>query len=71
MVRGRGIALLPEHFTVDEVAAGTLVPVLENEIGTTTTVALVYPEKKYLRPAVRAFVDHVMRWMKAEGPMRP
>lgn len=55
--RGLGIALVPEALVADAIARGELVQVLEGEVGVTSTLAVVYPERKLLRPVVRAFVD--------------
>ena len=51
---GMGLALLPEAFT-----DGALVPVLP-QVGATTHVSLVYAERQYQSPRVRAFIDHVV-----------
>lgn len=61
-VRGLGVALLPDRAVAADLAAGRLVPVLPTEVGGTSTLAVVYPERRYLAPAVRAFVDHVVAW---------
>lgn len=58
--RGLGIALLPEPYVATALREGRLVPVLPEVLGTTTYVALVYPERRLLKPAVRAFVDFVV-----------
>lgn len=50
---GFGIALLPEAF------AGGLEPVLP-EVGVTTHVSLVYAERQYQSPRVRAFIDFLV-----------
>jgi DNA-binding transcriptional LysR family regulator len=54
---GLGIALLPETVVASSIAAGELVELLRGEVGTMSTIAVVYPERKLLRPAVRAFVE--------------
>lgn len=62
---GFGLALLPEVFCRDDVRAGRLVPVLTGEVGATSSVALVYAERKYQSPRVRAFIDHMVAAAKS------
>jgi DNA-binding transcriptional LysR family regulator len=57
---GRGIALLPEIILRGDLLDGTLVPVLAGAVGGVTQVAVVYPERELLPPAVRAFVQFVV-----------
>ncbi len=59
-LRGLGIALLPAPFMADLVATGELVRVLPDRLGALSQIALVYPDRRLLKPAVRAFVDHVV-----------
>lgn len=54
---GLGIALLPDVFVAGAVRRGELTRVLAGEVGQKTIVAIVYPERKLLRPVVRAFVE--------------
>src|SRR6185369_7352798 len=61
---GLGIALVPDLITFDAVARGELVRVLEGEVGVMTTIAVVYPERKLLRPVVRAFVEELVAWAR-------
>lgn len=63
-VRGRGIALLPSLLMAEELAEGELVPILEKLLGATSRVALVYADKEFVPPAVRAFVDVIAEWAK-------
>lgn len=62
---GRGVALLPLPLVYDDVAAGRLVAVLPERLGGETQLAVVYPEREFVAPAVRAFVDAVVTWAKA------
>ena len=64
--QGIGIAHLPMLIAEDMLAEGTAVPVLEDVIGGETQIAVVYPEKAYLSPVVRAFIDAVVLWAKDE-----
>lgn len=63
--RGLGVALLPERMVLEAVQRGALVHVLPDEVGATSLIAVVYPERRYLAPAVRAFVDQVVAWSAA------
>ncbi|MFO0684941.1 MAG: LysR family transcriptional regulator [Sandaracinus sp.] len=65
-IRGLGIALVPEGLVEEPLARGMLVKVLEDEVGTETTLAVVYPERKLVRPVVRAFVEALVAFGKAE-----
>lgn len=56
---GKGIAVLPEPVVVDDLAHGALVHVLPGVVEAPVRFALVYAEREFLPPAVRAFVDHV------------
>jgi len=58
---GRGIALLPHGFGEAHDQDG-LVHVLKDVVGASTVFAVVYPEKEFLDPKVRAFVDHCVAW---------
>jgi len=62
---GRGVALLPLPLVYDDVAAGKLVAVLPERLGGETQLAVVYPEREFVAPAVRAFVDAAVTWAKA------
>lgn len=53
--RGLGIALLPGPFAQEH----GLEPVLPDQIGASSTLALVYADR-HTSPTVRAFVDHVL-----------
>jgi DNA-binding transcriptional LysR family regulator len=64
---GLGIALVPRPVVRGALAGGRLVPVLEDVLGATTRVALVYPERRLLKPAARALIDHAVAWTEARG----
>jgi DNA-binding transcriptional LysR family regulator len=61
-VRGLGIALLPLGLAGPYLERGELVHVLPDLIREEARVALVYPEKEFLPPQVRAFIDAVVAW---------
>lgn len=61
---GHGLALVPTTFASAKLASGALVPVLTDVVGDDSVFAVVYPEKEYLDPKVRAFVDHCVEWFE-------
>jgi DNA-binding transcriptional LysR family regulator len=63
---GLGIALLPAIAIQRELAAGTLVRVLAGVVGVETRIALVYPEREFMPPQLRAFIDAFAAWMPGE-----
>jgi DNA-binding transcriptional LysR family regulator len=63
-----GLALLPELLVWPYLSTGELVRVLDGAVGATSTVAVVYPERRLMAPVVRAFVDEVVRWGEHELP---
>mgnify|MGYP002631710664 CR=1 FL=1 len=74
---GQGIAILPASIIWQELVEGRLVRVLPDHIGTQGSIMVVYPEREFLDPKVRAFVDCVVEWSQAyplgcpDGPCRP
>jgi len=65
--RGMGIAMLPAMIVRAAMAEGSVVSVLPGVLGASSQVALVYPDKRLLKPSVRAFVDHILGWI-ADDP---
>lgn len=63
-LRGLGVALLAEVFCARALASGALVRVLPDEVGATSAISLVYPDRRLLKPATRAFVAHALAWME-------
>lgn len=61
-LRGMGIAFLPAMMIEDDLERGDLVHILPDAIGTATRIALVYLEREFVPPPVRAFVDAVVAW---------
>jgi DNA-binding transcriptional LysR family regulator len=61
-VAGLGIAMLPSFPLHAELRTGALVHVLESKLGAAGSVAVVYPERQFVPPQVRAFVDAVVAW---------
>jgi DNA-binding transcriptional LysR family regulator len=65
-VSGLGIALLPRRLVSPHLESGALVHVLAGVVGAEMQIALVYPERTFLPPQVRAFIDAVAAWIKGE-----
>jgi len=61
-VRGLGIALLPKFMILDLLESGALVHVLPGIVEIENRIAVVYPEREFLPPHVRAFVDTLVEW---------
>jgi len=56
-VLGRGIALVSERLARPFLADGRLVTVLEADVGRVERVSVVFVDRRYVDPKVRAFVD--------------
>lgn len=67
---GLGVALLPLALVEEAIAEGRLVPVLRDVVGARSSLSLVYPERNWLDPKVRAFIDHMAAWF-TERPIVP
>jgi DNA-binding transcriptional LysR family regulator len=65
-VAGLGIALLPGAITADDIAAGSLVPVLPQYKRRNQSMCIVYPSHRQVSPAVKAFVASVMKRFEDE-----
>lgn len=71
-LRGLGIALLPTLLVKPLVESGALVHILSGIIEADVNVAAVYPEREFVPPQVRAFVDALVEWAPKElGSMKP
>jgi DNA-binding transcriptional LysR family regulator len=58
-VEGVGLAQVPAPLATGAMAAGKLVPVLEQFAPMTPGVFLYYPGHRQIMPKLRAFIDHV------------
>jgi len=67
---GLGIALLPSLLIESELQSGRLVPVLPGVVGLRTSLSLVWVEREFIDPKVRAFVEFAVRWA-ADGRFAP
>lgn len=56
-VSGKGITILPEFVAADELAKGTLVPLMCNHALPDIPISIVYPTGKHLTSAMRSFLD--------------
>jgi DNA-binding transcriptional LysR family regulator len=65
-LRGLGIAYLPLMLLYPALESGTLVPVLPDTLRGEALFAVVYAEREFVPPAVRAFVDAVVAWAPTE-----
>jgi DNA-binding transcriptional LysR family regulator len=63
---GLGIALLPLIMVRPHLESGALVSVLPGAIRAESHVAVVYPEREFMPPQLRAFIDAVAAWAKEE-----
>src|SRR5690606_20329699 len=59
-VMGLGFVVLPSYLADPAVAAGELVPVLEDYLPTGQTLQAVYPHRRHLAGKVRALIDHLV-----------
>lgn len=62
VLRGDGITLLPVPAVRHALHKGDLEIVLPQHVGVVTHLAIVYPERAFIAPKVRAFVDHLLAW---------
>ncbi len=62
---GVGLAFLPVPHIRDELASGALVPVLEDSIGDTAQVSVVFADRQYIEPKVREFIDRAVPVVEA------
>ncbi|MEL6342542.1 MAG: LysR family transcriptional regulator [Myxococcota bacterium] len=67
MEEGEGIALLPRPFSRAGRRAGVLRAVLPDQLGATASMSLVFPERRFLPPKTRAFIEHVADWFAQQG----
>ena len=65
--QGLGIAVLPRDLVADALDSGELVAVLEAEVGSETLGHVVYVERNFVLPQVRAFVDLLIERHRPPG----
>jgi DNA-binding transcriptional LysR family regulator len=62
-VAGLGVTLVPRYAAADDLAAGTLVPVLPRYRVASRTLLAVYPQAPVIPRKVQAFVEFLKVWM--------
>ncbi len=67
---GLGLTIVYEDMVRDDVARGTLVPVLEKYCAPFPGYYLFYPERRQATPALRALIDHLRREREGRRPSR-
>lgn len=60
-----GIALVSTNVVTEALASGALVPVLPDVVGRREPVSLVYVDREFLDPKIRAFVDFIVGRVEA------
>lgn len=61
-LQGLGIALVPERVVRPHLESGALVHVLPGAIQADSHIAVIYAEREFMPPQVRAFIDAVTAW---------
>jgi DNA-binding transcriptional LysR family regulator len=64
---GLGIAFLPLTLAGPLLKNGALIQVLPGVLETDSRIAIVYPDREFVPPQVRAFVDKISAWVRTEG----
>ncbi|WP_374575798.1 LysR family transcriptional regulator [Phenylobacterium sp.] len=59
VIGGAGLAMVLRSFVADDLAAGRLVPVLEDWLAPFDGFHLYYPSRRQVSPALRAFIEHM------------
>lgn len=58
-LKGIGIIQLPDYYVHADIAAGRLVPILENFCAPDDGIWAIYPHNRHLSPKVRLLLDHL------------
>ena len=66
-VSGLGWAVLPDFIAEPDIAAGRLVPMLDDRMPKGGGIFAVYPHRRYLPAKVRVFVDFLVQWFRKAG----
>lgn len=61
---GLGVALVPDFNARESLAAGRLVPVLEQFVPEDRGIYAVYPHRRYLPAKIRTLVDFLVAWFR-------
>jgi DNA-binding transcriptional LysR family regulator len=65
---GLGIAMVVDRVARDLLDAGEIVHVMPEIVGRRDDARLVYPDREFLDPKVRAFIDFIASRVSARGP---
>lgn len=60
---GAGIAMLPDLYVEQDASGGDLERVIEDWAGEPVSLYLLFPLRRELAPRVKAFADHLARWL--------
>jgi DNA-binding transcriptional LysR family regulator len=77
VIAGLGLGLIGSFNILEELRAGSLVPLLQNYPSPVFSIAAVYPYHRHLAAKVRVFIDALARlfaesdWLDPEGAARP
>ncbi len=64
VIRGFGLALLPNHMIADELKSNELKVVLPDWSLNRNPIHLVFPGQKFVSPKTREFIDHVTKTLR-------
>jgi len=64
---GLGLTLVPEFSIEKELAAGTLISLMEDRIPKGGGIYAVYPHRRHVPGKVRVFVDFLAKWFKEKS----
>ncbi|AML53083.1 LysR family transcriptional regulator [Falsihalocynthiibacter arcticus] len=69
--KGIGIIQLPDYYVRADIAAGRLVPILENFCAPDDGIWAIYPHNRHLSPKVRLLLDHLSEGLGQTQDMMP
>lgn len=70
-LKGIGIIQLPDYYVHADIAAGRLVPILENFRAPDDGIWALYPHNRHLSPKVRLLLDHLGAGLAVTPQMKP
>jgi len=77
VIAGLGLGLIASFNILEELRAGSVVPLLQNCRSLVLSIAAVYPYRRHLAAQVRVFFDALARlfaghdWLNLEGAAPP
>jgi len=69
--RGLGLALLPQSAVYERLRKGSLVPVLEDVVGSETPLNLVFVDREFMPPPMRLFIDRAIAYFETWAAEQP